>query len=328
MPERQSMSEKIEWYKEVLTLEPNSKLFFPLARMLSEEGRVDEALDVLRKGLSRHDEYIEARLLFIDLLYKSGTDPEETQEQIRKMHALFAGYAGFWQAWAAFLSKIEPDSADTASVIHFLAASFTLKAPVSLSEVLEKGLNAILHESGEADAAEHKPSFVSGGLGQSAAPSSAGGDPASHAPLREPSDERTAGRDIEIPLSDGRLTGSPKTGIRAASSITVQVPIEHVEAEEEHFSLRTRSMGVVLAEQGDVKGALDIYHELAAAASTPEENAELMHRMATLRSMLTSEHAQKESSPSARDETSGTGKTRLISILESLAERVEARAQS
>ena len=42
MPERQSMSEKIEWYKEVLTLEPNSKLFFPLARMLAEEGLIEK----------------------------------------------------------------------------------------------------------------------------------------------------------------------------------------------------------------------------------------------------------------------------------------------
>ena len=41
------MTEKIEWYKEVLELEPNSKVFFPLARLLSEAGRTDEAVEIL-----------------------------------------------------------------------------------------------------------------------------------------------------------------------------------------------------------------------------------------------------------------------------------------
>ena len=48
------MTEKIEWYKEVLELEPNSKVFFPLARMLAEEQRFDEAVAVLEHGLERH----------------------------------------------------------------------------------------------------------------------------------------------------------------------------------------------------------------------------------------------------------------------------------
>ena len=41
------MTEKIEWYKEVLELEPNSKVFCPLARMLADEQRFDEAVAVL-----------------------------------------------------------------------------------------------------------------------------------------------------------------------------------------------------------------------------------------------------------------------------------------
>ena len=40
------MTEKIEWYKEVLTLEPNSKIFFPLARMLEREGDLEQACEV------------------------------------------------------------------------------------------------------------------------------------------------------------------------------------------------------------------------------------------------------------------------------------------
>ena len=44
------MTEKIEWYKEVLELEPNSKVFFPLARMLAEEQRTDEAVEILEQN--------------------------------------------------------------------------------------------------------------------------------------------------------------------------------------------------------------------------------------------------------------------------------------
>ena len=47
------MTEKIEWYKEVLDLEPNSKIFFPLAKMLEKEGELEEARRVLAEGVSR-----------------------------------------------------------------------------------------------------------------------------------------------------------------------------------------------------------------------------------------------------------------------------------
>lgn len=97
------MTEKIEWYKEVLELEPNSKVFFPLARMLAEEQRYDEAVEVLEHGLERHSEFLEARLFFIELLFKTGRETACTV-QVNKLSKMFAAYAGFWQAWAACLS--------------------------------------------------------------------------------------------------------------------------------------------------------------------------------------------------------------------------------
>ena len=51
------MTEKIEWYKEVLELEPNSKVFFPLARLLSEAGRTDEAVEILEQGSIEHTSF-------------------------------------------------------------------------------------------------------------------------------------------------------------------------------------------------------------------------------------------------------------------------------
>ncbi|MFT4300735.1 MAG: hypothetical protein QM579_03190 [Desulfovibrio sp.] len=102
---------------------------------------------------------------------------------------------------------------------------------------------------------------------------------------------------------------------------------DETEEGEERFSLRTRSMAEVLAEQGDIKGALDIYHELAAAATAPEENADLRQRIATLNARLGSTQPVEQTLETAESGAS-TGKDKLISMLEALAERVEARAHS
>ena len=64
--------EKAAWYREVLDLEPGSKVFLPYARLLLELDRADEAVSVLRDGLGRHPEFMEARLLLIDVLHKRG----------------------------------------------------------------------------------------------------------------------------------------------------------------------------------------------------------------------------------------------------------------
>ena len=91
--------------------------------------------------------------------------------------------------------------------------------------------------------------------------------------------------------------------------------------------MRTRSMAEVLAEQGDTKGALDIYHELAAAATAPEESADLRQRIATLNARLGSAQPD-DPTPDAATPEAASGKDKLISMLEALAERVEARAHS
>ena len=44
------MMEKIEWYQEVLKLDPDSKVFFPLAKLLRDSQQPDKAIEVLRRG--------------------------------------------------------------------------------------------------------------------------------------------------------------------------------------------------------------------------------------------------------------------------------------
>lgn len=137
------MLEKIEWYKEVLELEPNSRVFFPLAKMLAETENYDEAVKTLEKGLERHPEFLEARLFLIELLF---THNKKTacNQQVRELSHMFASYAGFWQAWAACLAQ-EPSEEDAASLLRFLAANF-ISGPLKLHDVINRGLQAIIEE--------------------------------------------------------------------------------------------------------------------------------------------------------------------------------------
>lgn len=146
------MIEKIEWYREVLELEPNSKVFFPLARLLVDNREPDEAIKVLETGLERHPDFMEARLFLIELMHRAGME-EACARQISQLSKMFSRYAGFWQAWAACLST-EPGEEDTASIIRFLAAHF-LVGPLKISEALNLGLTEIIkrHQS-KPDAAE------------------------------------------------------------------------------------------------------------------------------------------------------------------------------
>ena len=49
--------EKALWYQEVLSLDPDSRIFLPYARLLARLGRRSEAVDVLKAGLE-HEEYV------------------------------------------------------------------------------------------------------------------------------------------------------------------------------------------------------------------------------------------------------------------------------
>lgn len=279
------MSEKIEWYKEVLALEPNSKVFFPLARMLAGEQNVGEAITILQHGLERHSEFLEARLYLIELLFLSGKHSECTYE-IENLTKMFSSYAGFWQAWATVAAV--KNSPDISIIIRLLAASFENKT-LTLHEILEKGLSLTSPEI-------QQPTFNT------------------HEDV-----EQTIIRSNDVDVQNFPVALS--TDITEDDSV---VGTSTITAEsEEQFTLRTRSMAEVLAEQGDIKGALDIYQELEASTSSSEEQADLHQRIATLHARLSSADID-----SSVQENIPVGKDKLINMLELLAARVEARAQN
>lgn len=374
------MTEKIEWYKEVLELEPNSKVFFPLARLLSEAGRTDEAVEILEQGLARHEEFLEARLFLIELLHTANR-LEACEKQVGRLTKMFSTYAGFWQAWAACINAAG-DAPDTAAVLRFLALNFS-KGPVSLHEVINQGL-ASLSGAGAAAGAEASSQARSEAASPAAGPSvheatfAAASTPArpavtgDAAPVAEAAEQLVAAPvlasathdadaqldadvhiddvdahepidfDPDLAMADDEALpaeledGTPSMLARGADAYTAYaapvtqseaVVVDDADEGEERFSLRTRSMAEVLAEQGDIKGALDIYHELAAAAVHPEESADLRQRITTLTARLGNAQTVDPVQPAATAEHA-SGKDKLISMLEALAERVEARAHS
>ncbi len=312
------MQEKIDWYQEVVDLEPTSKLFFPLAKMVAEND-VPRAVDTLQRGLEKHPEFIEARLYFIELLHNN-KDKEDygarLKTQLSVLSPMLMRYAGFWQAWGgSFMEEgQELSSNDKGLAVAFMGAMFENKN-ISLTDIFSAGLQAVMGS---------EANFIK----PCAAPTS-------------PS----------VTKNPPSISKKPTLVLKNVSQSIVK-PLAVSEADnseadnddnEEQFSLRTRSMAEVLAEQGDYSSALEIYQELLQASDSEEEKQDLQSRMATLQGMSgahqgTDSRLAAKDTPSAvatsptdaskENKVSSPGKERVISVLASLADRLESRAHS
>lgn len=346
--------EKLNWYREVLELEPGSKVFLPFARLLVEQGYSCEAVDVLRQGLDAHPEFIEARLLLIDVLHREGR-PAECGAEVARLAVLFKEYPGFWEAWSE-LCAADGSQADLSASLGLLGALLR-NSRVTLAEVLSAGLRAMrcsvpdcapgadsqentpdgcterapeeqtreahgeeegsrIDEEAEASAvlaaeggasvweaahegkrAEVFPSTdEQDGAALSVEPQTVlddipdqnlGNAPAGDEPELEPARGIDAFRSA-AELSEQSEQAEPEDGAESLSD-TPEAPAEAASgtpaAREEKYSLRTRSMAEILAEQGDVRGAIDIYEELAASA-LPEDLPAIYRRLDSLRMPL------------------------------------------
>jgi hypothetical protein len=281
----------------VLELEPGSKVFFPLARLLAENEQLHDALSTLRLGLERHPEFIEARLYLIELLYKNG-QISQCEPQVGQLTRLFSKYPGFWEAWGACAASAGKRR-DLSLTLRFLAMLFQ-RPELGLGEVLEKGLHSL------AALPEEIP-------------------PASEPELKTGRDNfPTAAVAAPVNVSVNRpvFVGTTDVAVTDAPSPTAK-PAEELDDTEEPFTLRTKSMADVLAGQSDISGALEIYHELALRASSPEERREIDERIV----QLSSPQAPTVDAPAPPPpDIPPPGKQRMQHLLESLAERLEARA--
>ena len=146
------MNVKISWYREVLELEPDSRLFYPLARLLAEEGELDEACAVLARGLERHPGYLEARLYYVELLRELHRT-EESSRELELLAPVFARHSGFWQAWAA--TAATGGALDSALALRLMGL-FVQGVQVDLSDLLRRGLDSLEAELGLGTIKAHK----------------------------------------------------------------------------------------------------------------------------------------------------------------------------
>ena len=284
------MKAKIDWYKEVLELEPGSRVFFPLARLLAENGQLQEAVSTLRLGLERHPEFVEARLYLIELLHEN-EDIEQCGPQVGQLAKMFSRYPGVWEAWGTCSSNAGKEK-DLALILRLLA--FFFKNPnATLAQVLEQGLRTMA-----------VPPSLPANDTLAVVEMAAEDKPASILALEEDAGELAA----------------DSTDADFASLPVLSLDEENA---EEAFSLRTRSMAELLASQGDIAGALDIYRELLLTTQSAEEREELESRIAR----LSSPTSLSPETPCTAQSTSAPGnKQRMQHLLESLAGRLEARA--
>lgn len=305
---------KIEWYQEILEQEPGSRTFLPLAKLLIEAGRKEEAALTLRRGLERHPDFLEAKLEFISLLHAQKTaQPDcapECANEIGKLVDLLKQYPAFWEAWA----EAEGES-DTALAIRFLRQA--IDAPkLAFRDILSRGLGEAAQATSTGSLPEVKPA------------------PETHADQVHAEKIFPAAPAANMP---DRAFSLPLPAEASGDS----EPASSTDEDEGRVTLRTRSMAEVLAEQGDIAGALEIYQELEAAAPTPEEAAVLRERVMALASRL-NERAdsgiREKSDPEASDSDTtdeagqaaggaGSSQKTMLHLLETLADRLEARAR-
>lgn len=266
------MSKKIEWYQEVLSLEPGSRVFFPLAKLFVENGMPEDAVKTLRMGLDRHPDYLEARMLLVELLTELDRE-DEVHDQLERVINPLRDYPAFWRGWARSLPEDQRDLA----VFLMLVASNISGDVIKWTDVVFEGIGTLA-------------------------------DRLVGAPLPPP---------VECPPSSYRpkLDIVPNGDFSSAGSESPRLG---------GGSFRTKTMADLLASQGDVEGALEIYSELLQSTMSDDRRAELSERIA----QLEGRDNGTASSVDHGDAFSVHAKNRLISTLETLASRFEARVQN
>ena len=291
------MQSKIEWYQEVLALEPSSKVFFPLARLYVEMGNLEKAVTTLRMGLDRHPDYLEARLLLVETLAKLDRD-SEAKAAVAPLTRLFSSYPSFWKMWGASVSE---GNDDVAGAMAFLFSALH-GLPMSWSDVMAEGIKQLTGAS----IGERVQKFESS---VSKEKYEAPGD------FSRPDPEESALLVDEISEAAALVDFDGDSG----EDLTNPVVLDN---------LKTKTMAEVLASQGDLEGALEIYRDLLCKASD-EDKEELMSFMADISSRISQTPMEDVAGDDAsKDPYFKHAKSKLMSTLELLAERLEARASS
>ncbi|WP_028575240.1 tetratricopeptide repeat protein [Desulfonatronovibrio hydrogenovorans] len=338
------MSEdKIAFYRQVLELEPGSKLFFPLARLYHDNNDLENARRVLESGLERHPEHFEARLLLATILKRKGKE-EQAWDICRDIFDLLKENKDFWQCVSRSLSR--NGQKDLALAADFFVFAGSGK-PLAWVDVLQSGMDQL--QSGPARDQDESRSATDelpiktldndpGPQNQSDPSESrefqAGAEQPWDSPHQGPGSVQTEqGKKVQAPGRDQADKGSDL--VLEESAPEDQGPEEFEEPEElNDFDIdgeaRTRSMADILFSQEEYAKALEIYEELWRKSLPGAERKELEEVMAKTRSALEEKSPDEpetiSDSNTQQDQDNIDRKQDSISFLNTLADRLEARS--
>ncbi|HDQ41787.1 MAG TPA: tetratricopeptide repeat protein [Desulfonatronum sp.] len=367
------MNAKIAWFEELLALEPNSKLFLSLARAYLQDERIIDAAQVLRKGLSFHPEHLEARLLLIRCLTELHDD-DEAKKVTQSLANTLAGHPVFWNLWAEISRKSSrQDIALTLRLLvklfhgesinwgHILEQGLkavvlaepkgfndaprdeTPEAPAGAPEEMpqdetpEKNTKIALEKQAmdttENDAREQFAASDSPADADKMAVDRNVEHPVviqSRIPLPKPEEipgyERT-----RVSVSPGMDKQSAKPESRADTSAST----EPVLSETERRYYETRTYAALLADQGEIQEALELYGKLLVASKDEEQRLDLEDRIQELKEKIQKSQTPPgflqgaKNSPTKDKASKETMKSpELIQTLTRLAQRLEARGGS
>ncbi len=89
------MNDTLALFDELLEHDSGSKIFFPLARLYRKQGHVQRAIEVVRRGIERHPDYLEAQLYLIELLCEVGDDAA-AESKAQSILTKLLSYDKFW----------------------------------------------------------------------------------------------------------------------------------------------------------------------------------------------------------------------------------------
>ncbi len=316
------MQEKIDWYQEVVDLEPSSKLFFPLAKMLAEQD-VPRAVETLQRGLERHPEFIEARFFYVELLHKHQDQHDYAQRleaQLTTLSPMLSRYAGFWQAWGKSLLAAHGDKPQEKALAASFLGAMCAQEGLTLADIFAAGLQC-LSEEGKKTATVSPEEKVVPGAAEEDSDADAILAQAEALVLQSPDQVQEEDTQAKQPEQSEQVAPAPKaSGVTVSVSGKVPVPVKvssmprvvisqqsppepYVTSKNEMnaqdaqlapensgddtVSLRTRSMAEVLAEQGDYNAALDIYADLLQSTEDVAEKQDLENRIAQVQALST-----------------------------------------
>jgi tetratricopeptide (TPR) repeat protein len=311
-----SMQDKITWYEEILAQDPASPVFYNAAQLYLELGEEEKAVGHLRSGLDRNPAHAQARLLLIQVL-GSLDRPEQARQYMGPVLDSLGSCGYFWTLWARELE--DQGRTDLAAAVRFVGANLET-GPLTWGEVIQSGILTVLGRG----ACKEEPAGEAGRTQVREDDSESGQAEAGETPARDedlsPAAEGSRERDGEDDLPPG--------------------------------GYRTVTMADILAGQGELEAALNIYTQLLDQESGQERRRQLEHRIRGIQERLqkdpgsgTEEHDSGREQPpqagalqaeasngrtvredDARGDGPGQNKQELLRRLDRLAARLEARS--